>query len=120
MKTTAWTAILASAAPALAMPGLSGFAGTQRGNWKISNPAQQHKNTPRADDIPSLAPPGSSSLSEPASNPPPTESIWGEGLIAALQMIGKGKDSFSYAPAASAKSDPSPEVAPTTVISVIR
>jgi FtsP/CotA-like multicopper oxidase with cupredoxin domain len=34
-------------------------------------------------------------------------------------MIGKGKDSFSYAPAASAKSDPSPEVAPTTVVSVI-
>ena len=102
MKTTAWTAILASAAPALAMPGLSGFAGTQRGNWKINNPAQQHQNTPRADDLPSLAPPGSSSLSEPASNPPPTESIWGERLIAALQMLGKGKDSFCYAPAASA------------------
>lgn len=31
----------------------------------------------------------------------------------------KGKDSFSYVPVASAKSDPSPEVAPTTVISII-
>ena len=34
-------------------------------------------------------------------------------------MIGKGKDSFSYVPAASAESHPSPEVAPTTVVSVI-
>jgi hypothetical protein len=119
MKTTAWLATFASVAPALAMPGLSGFAGTQRGNWKISNPAQQHQNTPRADDSQSSGPPGSSSLSEPASNPPPTESIWGERFIAALQMIGKGKDSFSYVPAASAESHPSPEVAPTTVVSVI-
>lgn len=34
-------------------------------------------------------------------------------------MIAKGKDSFSYVPTASATSDPSPEVALTTVISVI-
>jgi hypothetical protein len=120
METTAWLAILVSAAPALAVQGLSGFAGTKRGDWREIKPIKHH-NTPLPDDNESSGQLSSSSLSEPASDPATTESIWGSRFIAALQMIAEDKpsSSFSYAPVASAMSDPSPEVAPTTMISVI-
>lgn len=119
MKTTAWLATIASVAPALAMPGMSGFAGTKRGNWKAVLPAL-HIDTPHADDTESSGHMSSSSLSEPASNPPTTESTWGSRFVAVLQALGhRQNSSHSHAPIASATSDPSLEVAPATVISVV-
>ncbi|KAM0724017.1 hypothetical protein Q7P37_001008 [Cladosporium fusiforme] len=119
MKTTAWLATLASAAPALAMPGPSGFAGTKRGSWKNTSPAQYY-DTPQADDAQSSGPMSSSSLSEPASNPPKTESIWGSRFLAALFEVAHHTGRFSYEPiSAATTSDPLPEVAPTTVVSMI-